>query len=55
MIDLVGKRPFVGKADDMDKWLDKHRGERETNPPLTPETIDGPLPAPAATTTSLRS
>jgi hypothetical protein len=22
MISLLGKRPFTGKADDMDKWLD---------------------------------
>ncbi|KAF9056499.1 peptidase family M41-domain-containing protein [Panaeolus papilionaceus] len=53
MIDLLGKRPFIGKSDDMDKWLDENRGrgEKSAPPPLenptTPE-VDGPLPSPAA-------
>lgn len=34
MIDLLGKRPFRGKGDDMDKWLDENRGERSAPPPL---------------------
>lgn len=49
MNSLLGKRPFVGKADDMDKWLDEHQGERATNPPLLPN--DDPLPAPIAVAT----
>ena len=38
MIDLLGKRPFVGKADEMDKWLDENskRGESSAPPPLDP-------------------
>ncbi|KAG6911529.1 hypothetical protein DXG01_011831 [Tephrocybe rancida] len=52
MIDLLGKRPFVGRSDDMDKWLDENH-RRTSNPPL-PETpppgpeVDDPLPAPIA-------
>jgi len=38
MIELLGKRPFVGRSDDMDKWLDdNHR--TVSNPPQMP-----PLP-----------
>lgn len=40
MINLLGKRPFPERADDMDKWLDKNR-EKSAPPPLeTP-----PIPA----------
>ncbi|KAG6818040.1 Mitochondrial inner membrane m-AAA protease component [Tephrocybe sp. NHM501043] len=52
MIQLLGKRPFVGKGDDMDKWLDENH-RRATNlplpdtPPPGPE-VDDPLPAPVA-------
>lgn len=50
MIDLLGKRPFVGRGDDMDKWLDANRGgERSAPPPLeNPPLGDGPLPSPTA-------
>ena len=38
MRDLLGKRPFAGKGDDMDKWLDEHasnkKGEVSAPPPL---------------------
>ncbi|KAJ7596923.1 ATP-dependent metallopeptidase Hfl [Mycena floridula] len=53
MNNLLGKRPFVGKADDMDKWLDEHQAEqRTTNPPLgIPD--EAPLPAPVAASKSL--
>lgn len=34
MIELLGKRPFPERADDMDKWLDKHRGGSVAPPPL---------------------
>ncbi|KAJ3515276.1 hypothetical protein NLJ89_g1858 [Agrocybe chaxingu] len=57
MIDLLGKRPFASR-DDMDKWLDEHRGEKTTPPPIeTPPTgdvEDGPLgPAPIPISKSL--
>ncbi|KIJ68579.1 hypothetical protein HYDPIDRAFT_82055 [Hydnomerulius pinastri MD-312] len=56
MIDLLGKRPFAGKADDMDKWLDQNRGsERSAPPPIeepTPGSTD-PTPAPVATSTRI--
>jgi AFG3 family protein len=44
MISLLGKRPFKGKSDDMDKWLDDNQGlgERSAPPPL--EEIPGPTP-----------
>lgn len=55
MIDLLGKRPFSNRADDMDKWLDEHgskkRGESSAPPPPpeetggSPEPIIPPLPA----------
>ncbi|TFK77219.1 ATP-dependent metallopeptidase Hfl [Pluteus cervinus] len=58
MIDLLGKRPFTGKGDDMDKWLDENRGERSAPPPL--ETVESaepesPLapPAPVAAATRI--
>ncbi|KAI6031613.1 ATP-dependent metallopeptidase Hfl [Pisolithus microcarpus] len=33
MINLLGKRPFANQADDMDKWLDQHRGHERSAPP----------------------
>ncbi|KAF7436682.1 AAA ATPase afg3 [Pleurotus ostreatus] len=48
MISLLGKRPFLNRADDMDKWLDEHRGGRSAPPPLEPSTSAEPVPAPAA-------
>jgi len=51
MINLLGKRPFAGRHDDMDKWLDENRGEKSAPPPLeTPpdNEVDGPVPQPAA-------
>lgn len=53
MIDLLGKRPFVGKADDMDKWLDQNRGsERSAPPPLEEASRGSAEPAPAPVTAS---
>ncbi|KAF5385311.1 hypothetical protein D9615_001414 [Tricholomella constricta] len=53
MIELLGKRPFTGKSDDMDKWLDEHH--KQSAPPVVPETpppeVDGPLPSPVAAAT----
>jgi AFG3 family protein len=50
MISLLGKRPFIGRSDDMDKWLDENRGEKSAPPPLespSPTEVDDPMPAPA--------
>ena len=48
MIDLLGKRPFANRADEMDKWLDNNmKPERSAPPPL--ENEDAPSPAPVAT------
>ncbi|KAF8898874.1 peptidase family M41-domain-containing protein [Infundibulicybe gibba] len=57
MIDLLGKRPFVGRSDDMDKWLDENRGERSAPPPLEdpPISSDDPLPAPVAIAKQIRN
>lgn len=65
MIDTLGKRPFESD-DDMDKWLDKNRGEKSAPPP-PPEEIPAPpspedalgqpghTPAPLATSSSVES
>ncbi|KAJ6604530.1 ATP-dependent metallopeptidase Hfl [Mycena vulgaris] len=55
MIRLLGKRPFVGRSDDMDKWLDQHRGSEKSAPPPL-ENIEtggadvGPIPVAASVT-----
>ncbi|ETW87359.1 hypothetical protein HETIRDRAFT_31224 [Heterobasidion irregulare TC 32-1] len=50
MIDLLGKRPFANKADDMDKWLDKHRGSESSAPPPLEENLnEQPTPSPTPT------
>ncbi|KAH9486621.1 Mitochondrial inner membrane m-AAA protease component [Psilocybe cubensis] len=49
MIDMLGKRPFAGRSDDMDKWLDENRG-KVAPPPLEsppPSEVDDPMPSPA--------
>jgi AFG3 family protein len=52
MIDHLGKRPFVGRSDDMDKWLDEHGSRRSAPPPIednpVPAATDEPIPAPIA-------
>lgn len=55
MINLLGKRPFAGRSDDMDKWLDENRGEKSAPPPLEspPSEVEGPTPMPAAIAKSL--
>jgi AFG3 family protein len=46
MITLLGKRPFVGRSDEMDKWLDDNKpsqpqpGEKSAPPPIE----EAPLP-----------
>lgn len=44
MISLLGKRPFKGKSDDMDKWLDDNQGLRERSAPPPFEEAPGPIP-----------
>jgi AFG3 family protein len=49
MISMLGKRPFVGRSDDMDRWLDENRGEKSAPPPLEsppPTEVDDPMPQP---------
>ncbi|KAG2154718.1 ATP-dependent metallopeptidase Hfl [Suillus clintonianus] len=56
MIDLLGKRPFANKSDDMDKWLDDNRGhERSAPAPIeeSPQSTVDPAPAPVATSTKI--
>jgi len=56
MIDMLGKRPFVGRSDDMDKWLDENRGEKSAPPPLEsplPSGVDDPIPQPTSITKTL--
>ncbi|KAJ7038324.1 ATP-dependent metallopeptidase Hfl [Mycena alexandri] len=52
MIRLLGKRPFIGRSDDMDKWLDENRGSEKSAPPplenLPPPSVDEPIPAVAS-------
>lgn len=55
MINLLGKRPFVGRTDDMDKWLDDNRGsERSAPPPLESPVDSEPTPVPAPGVASSR-
>ncbi|KAG2075032.1 ATP-dependent metallopeptidase Hfl [Suillus decipiens] len=56
MIDLLGKRPFTNKSDDMDKWLDDNRGHERSAPAPIEEASQGavdPAPAPIATSTKI--
>ncbi|EJD04051.1 ATP-dependent metallopeptidase Hfl [Fomitiporia mediterranea MF3/22] len=50
MRDLLGKRPFDGRSDDMDKWLDEHgskkKGEVSAPPPMEESPEPAPLPTP---------
>lgn len=53
MIELLGKRPFVGRSDDMDKWLDEnHRSGPSQLPPPAPEVTD---PVPGLVTAATRA
>lgn len=52
MIELLGKRPFANRADDMDKWLDQNAGKSappplEQLPPSSGNNVDDPTPSPA--------
>ncbi|KAE9408222.1 ATP-dependent metallopeptidase Hfl [Gymnopus androsaceus JB14] len=53
MNNLLGKRPFTGREDDMDKWLDEHQKHglamppADSSPPPPPPPTDDPLPSPA--------
>lgn len=46
---MLGKRPFVGRSDDMDKWLDENRGKVAPPPLEAPPSseVDDPMPTPA--------
>ena len=44
MIDLLGKRPFVNRSDDMDKWLDEH-GNKKKGEVSAPPTLEEAPPA----------
>ncbi|CAE6433893.1 hypothetical protein ACGC1H_001464 [Rhizoctonia solani] len=52
MIELLGKRPFKGQSDDMDKYLDK-QGEKSSPPPF--EGAPQPEPSVASKPTDARS
>ncbi|KAJ6509415.1 ATP-dependent metallopeptidase Hfl [Mycena vitilis] len=56
MIRLLGKRPFVGRSDDMDKWLDQHRGSEKSAPPPLEGVVDeqGPVDGPIPVAASVR-
>jgi AFG3 family protein len=47
MISLLGKRPFVGRSDDMDKWLDENKGSEKSAPPPLEDVEPTPTDAPA--------
>lgn len=56
MIDLLGKRPFANQADDMDKWLDQHRGHERSAPPPIEDPNSAPgdsVPSPVTTYTRI--
>lgn len=59
MISLLGKRPFKGKSDDMDKWLDENQRSQKSAPPPLEEMPgpavagDGPAPTPVAIAKSI--
>ncbi|KAH9047589.1 ATP-dependent metallopeptidase Hfl [Lactarius hengduanensis] len=58
MINLLGKRPFVGRTDDMDKWLDDNRGSERSAPPPLESPIEPeptPVPTPEVASSSLES
>ncbi|KZT30639.1 ATP-dependent metallopeptidase Hfl [Neolentinus lepideus HHB14362 ss-1] len=61
MIKLLGKRPFKGRGDDMDKWLDDHPPSERQAPhpfpegPAHDELDRPPAPAPLATASRLTS
>ncbi|KAI0034263.1 peptidase family M41-domain-containing protein [Vararia minispora EC-137] len=49
MRNLLGKRPFKGRNDDMDDWLDKHQSKESSAPPPlenTPSVDPSPSPEP---------
>ncbi|KAF5374845.1 hypothetical protein D9758_000399 [Tetrapyrgos nigripes] len=52
MINLLGKRPFAGRSDDMDKWLDEQQkgGVAVPEPSSNPPPSDDPLPSPTVAT-----
>lgn len=56
MIDLLGKRPFANRSDDMDKWLDNNRGHERSAPAPMEDAAQNPVdpaPQPVATSTKI--
>jgi AFG3 family protein len=54
MITLLGKRPFVGRSDDMDKWLDENPSPRGTHERSAPPPLEEPEPEPAVASTAIQ-
>lgn len=48
MIALLGPRPFAGRKDAMDKWLEENSQERSAPPPLEAANPAEANPVPAA-------
>lgn len=46
MRDLLGKRPFAGRSDDMDKWLDEHGSKKKGEVSAPPPIEEAPSSAP---------
>lgn len=45
MREMLGKRPFEGRSDDMDKWLDDHAAKKKGEVSAPPPPIDELPPA----------
>jgi len=54
MIDLLGKRPFVGRSDDMDKWLDENHQKVPSPPPMPHPPPEAEEPIPGLVTAATR-
>lgn len=52
MIDLLGKRPFIGRSDDMDKYLDE-QSQRGLGQSSAPPPLQG-LPEPSVTSQAVQ-
>lgn len=55
MISLLGKRPFAGRNDDMDNWLDEHQhgsAQRSAPPPFERPVDPEPTPTPGVATST---
>ena len=50
MIDLLGKRPFPNRSDEMDRWLDEHGTNKKRGETSAPPPLEGEPPVAAAMT-----